>query len=291
MEEQNKLYDIAVIGCGPAGLSAAINGLIRNKEVIILGGEFCTNRLYTAPKVDNYLGFWDISGKDLRENFLSHANEMGVKIQQGKVDRVYDMGEEFGLMVKDQFYRAKSVIIATGVSSAKYLPGEQELVGRGVGYCATCDGPLYRDKKVAIIAYNQEEGEQEANFLSEISGEVYYIPMHEGTPEKLVPQVKVVNKKPQGILGEEVISRITFEDGEDLSVDGLFIIRDMLPSDQLVPGIELEEGGIRVNRRLETSVKGIYAAGDCAGKPYQLAKAVGEGQVAALHAVEYLSSK
>lgn len=291
METESKLYDLVVIGCGPAGMSAAINGLIRNKEVIVLGGEFCTNRLYYAPRVDNYLGFWGISGKELRENFLSHAKEMGIKIEQAKVDRVYDLGEEFGLMVKDRFYRAKSIIIATGVSSAEYLPGEQELVGKGVGYCATCDGPLYRDKKVAIIAYNQKEGQEEANFLAEICSAVYYIPIDEDTPERLLPQITVINKKPQQIQGQEVVSHIIFDDGEQLAIDGLFIIREMLPADQLVPGLELEEGAIKVNRQQETNLAGIYAAGDCAGKPYQLAKAVGEGQVAALQAVEYVNNK
>ncbi|HHV72331.1 MAG TPA: FAD-dependent oxidoreductase, partial [Clostridia bacterium] len=262
MESQDKLYDIAIIGCGPAGLSAAINGLIRNKELIILGGDFCTNRLYLAPKVDNYLGFWEISGKDLREKFLAHAREMGVQIEQAKVDRVYALGEEFGIMAKDKYYRAKTVILATGVSTAKYLPGEEELLGKGVGYCATCDGPLYRDKKVAVIGYSQEEAEQEANFLAELCSAVYYIPMYQEEPEKLVPKVEIIRKNPKEIAGQEVISKLVFEDGEEIAVDGLFIIREMVPTNQLVPGLELEDGAIKVNRRMETNISGLFAAGD-----------------------------
>ncbi|HPW41576.1 MAG TPA: FAD-dependent oxidoreductase, partial [Bacillota bacterium] len=172
---------------------------------------------------------------------------------------------------------------------AKYLEGEKEYLGKGIGYCATCDGPLYRNKSIAIISEN-EEGEEEANFLSEICSEVFYIPAYNTEP-KLKDSIKLLKEKAMGIQGDgNKVSKLT-TDKRELKVDAVFIVRDVIPVNQLIEGLELHEGSIKVDRDMAASIKGVFACGDCTGKPYQIAKAVGEGNVAALSAVRYLEKK
>ena len=170
-------YDIAIVGSGPAGLSAAINAKIRNKNIILFGNDNLSNKLVKAPSIDNYLGYYDISGEDLKNKFEDHIKNMDIEVVSKKINNIYAMGEYFALMSGDEMFEATTVILATGVEYGKPIKGEEEFLGRGVGYCATCDAPLYRDKKVAIIGYNQES-EEEANFLNEIASKTYFIPMY-----------------------------------------------------------------------------------------------------------------
>ena len=286
MSGENTNYDIAIIGCGPAGLSAALNAKIRRKNFIIFGGEFCTPKLHSSPQVDNYLGFPKIKGEDLRQNFLQHVKEMEISITSTRVNAVYPQTEGFEIVAGEQNYTAKSVIIATGVTVTKLIPGEKEYLGRGVGYCATCDGPLYSGKTVALIGYIKE-AEKEVNYLAEICQKVFYLPLFEEQAGSFKSNVEIVKDQPVQINGQQTVTELQTEGGK-LAVNGVFIYRQTILPDQLVPGLEIEGSAIQVNRGLETSIKGIYAAGDCTGNPYQLAKAVGEGAVAALNAVEYI---
>ena len=280
-------YELAIIGCGPAGMAAALNAKIRNRDFIFLGSEVCSPKLSKAPQVENWLGFPEISGEDLRQRFLNHVKEKGIQIIPFKVTNIYP-GPPYTLVGKDQSLEADAIIIATGVSVDKLFPGEAELLGSGVGYCATCDGPLYKNKNVAIISYNQE-GEAEANFMADFCSKVYYIPYYSGDLAKLDSRIEVKKGKVKGILGNETVKQLDLEE-EQLSVDGVFIIRDTLPAEQLIAGLEMEDAAIKVNHKLETSMPGLFAAGDCTGQPFQLIKAAGEGGTAALHAIRYLDN-
>ncbi|HHY26550.1 MAG TPA: NAD(P)/FAD-dependent oxidoreductase [Desulfitobacterium dehalogenans] len=277
-------YQLAIVGCGPAGMSAALNAKIRNKDFILLGSDFCSPKLAKAPQIDNYLGFHEIKGEDLRQNFLNHIKAMGIEIVPWKVLNIYP-GPPFTLVGNNESFEADAVILATGVSPTKLLPGETDLLGRGVGYCATCDGPLYKGKKVAIISYSHE-GEAEANFMAEICSEVYYLPFYKevGRLDSRIIQKKARIKE---IFGSQQVEKLVL-DSEEIPVDGVFVLRESLPAEQIVPGLDMEKGAIKVNRDLETSVPGLFAAGDCSGQPYQLNKAVGEGGTAALNAIKYL---
>lgn len=285
MQENQDLVDLAIIGCGPAGLSAAVNAKIRQKNVLLIGGEFCSPKMHKSPWVNNYLGFPHINGEDLRQNFLRHLEEMEIEVHKTKVDNIIPGEKEFSLMVKGQPYRAKSVIIAVGVSHTGYLPGEEEFVGRGVSYCGTCDAPFFKGKKVAVIGFTAE-GEEEANFLADICQEVTYIPQYQDIKE-LKEGIKVISQKPKAILGNSQVTHLELEN-DKLEIEGIFIFRETVPVEQLAPGLELIEGQIKVDRDMATSIPGIFAAGDCTGKPYQLAKSVGEGQVAALNSVKFI---
>ena len=175
MEER---YDIAIIGSGPAGLSAAINAKVRNKNIIVFGNNNLSFKICKAPKINNYLGFYDVSGEELKDRFKEHIDKMGIEITEERINAVYAMGDYFTLMVNDKAYESKALILATGMEFTKPLKGEEEFLGRGVGYCATCDAPLYRNKIVTIVGYTRE-AEKEANYVSELSSKLYYVPIYD----------------------------------------------------------------------------------------------------------------
>jgi thioredoxin reductase (NADPH) len=281
----DKIWDLLILGSGPAGLSAAVNGRIREKSVILLGAENGSERLGKAPEVKNYLGFPVISGKGLMKKFYGHAVGMGVVIEQRRVETIYP-GDEFTTVTRDnQMYRSKAVILTTGIQQAHQIPGEKELLGRGLGYCATCDGPLYRGKEVAVIG-ETSEAEEDVNFLAEICSKVHYFPSYRGEI-RVDPRIEIHREKPLGVVGEQKVEAVALKGGK-LPVAGAFIIRRVAPAEQLISGLQIEEGSIVVNKMMETNIPGVFAAGDCTGKPYQIGKAVGEGLTAALSAVSYL---
>ena len=285
-----KRYDIAIIGTGPAGISAAINAKIRNKSFILFGTNNLSAKLQRATEINNYLGFPKISGSDLKKTFHNHLKELEIGITEKRINNIYSMGNYFALAVNTEIYEAKSVIIATGVEFTKAIEGEEEFLGRGVSYCATCDAMLYKNKEVAVIS-STLEGEKEAEFLNEVASKVYYIPLYKGkynlNKEIVVIQdkpIKISNKDKEGIIKELKLKNSTIE------CSGVFVLKDAISPAQLVPGLNTKDGHIEVTRQMETNIKGCFAAGDCTGKPYQYIKAAGEGNVAALSAVRYLDN-
>ncbi|MFW6238762.1 MAG: NAD(P)/FAD-dependent oxidoreductase [Halanaerobiales bacterium] len=286
MEE--RIYDAAVIGCGPAGISAAINLQIRNKSFILFGGSSCSPKLKRAERIDNYPGFFGVGGKELCQDMLAHLNNMDISIKEERVDNIYNLEDRFSLMSGKETYNASSLILAVGVSNEKYLTGEEELVGSGVSYCATCDGPLYKGKTVAVIA-KTEEGLEEAEYLAELAEKVYLLPSFE-VDNISEDNIEIIDHSPREIRGESRVEELVLEN-DILEVDGIFIVREVTPPDKLLDGLEIENKHIKVNNDMKTSIPGVYAAGDCTGTPYQIARAVGQGQVAALNAVSWLRKK
>lgn len=278
-------YDIAIIGSGPAGLEAAINAKIRNKNVIIFGNKDFSPKLIKAPKINNYLGFYNISGRELKDQFENHIKNMNLDIVEERIDSVYAMGEYFALMVNQKMYESTAVILATGIEYGKPIKGEEEFLGKGVGYCATCDAPLYKGRIVTIIGYNKE-AEHEANYVSELASIVYYIPMYKGELE-LNSNIHIINGIPKEIVGEDRVTKLILSN-EEIDTDGVFVLKDSISPSQLVPGLEMENDHIKVDRNMRTNIKRCYAAGDCVGRPYQYMKAAGEGQIAGLTAVDEL---
>jgi len=278
-------YDIAIIGTGPAGLSAAITATIRNKKVLLLGSKDLSQKLAKAHEIQNYLGFPAVKGSDLAAAFQRHLDQMGIEITEKRINAVYAMGDYFSLQAGDEMLEASSVILATGVVQGKPLPGEEELLGRGVSYCATCDAPLYRGKDVAVIGYSPRE-EAEAAFLSEVCSSVRYFPVYKEAPQ-LPEKVQVISEKVSAIA-KEGEKRLVKTDKMDYAVDGVFVLREAVAPGQLVPGLQVDGSHVQVNRKMETSIPGCFACGDIAGTPYQYIKAAGEGNVAALSAVSYL---
>jgi thioredoxin reductase (NADPH) len=280
-------YDLAIIGSGPAGVSAALNAKIRKKNFVIFGSKELSNKLTKAEKINNYLGFYGKSGAQIRDEFIKHMESMDIGITEEKINNIYAMGDYFTLMANDKMYEASAIILATGVNFGRPFKGEEELLGKGVGYCATCDAPLYKDKIVTIIAYNKHE-EDEVNFISTIASKVYYIPMYKEKVE-VDEKVEIINDMPVEIIGKERVEKLILKNSE-IETDGIFILRDSVSPSQLVPGLELDENHVKVDRKMTTNLQGCFAAGDIVGAPYQYIKAAGEGNIAALSAVSYIDN-
>ena len=281
-----ELYDALVVGSGPAGLAAAINLTIRKKRFLIFGNERLSAKVELSPRIDNYLGFPEITGPQLIARFKDHLSQMGIEITPQQVTAVYSMGEYFSVATATSEYRATTVILATGAPPSALLPGEERLLGRGVSYCATCDAPLFKGKVAAVLGWN-EESAMEANFLSEIAKTVYYLPVkpHDAP---LREDVVVLKDSVREILGASRVEALKTS-GQVLEVDGVFILRDTMPPSSLAPGITLENNCPLVDSDMQTSIPGLFAAGDLTGKPYQLMRATGQGQIAALAATAYLA--
>jgi len=281
-------YDIAIIGSGPAGLSAAINCKIRNKNVIVFGSKDLSYKILKAPLINNYLGLPKVTGKELKDSFQKHIDSLKIKVKPERINAVYSMGDYFVLMVNEKSYEASTLIVATGMEYTKPLKGEEEFLGRGVGYCATCDAPLYKGKTVTVIGYSKD-AEEEANYVSELAAKLYYVPLYEGDYD-LSDNIEVVKDRPIGIEGSRTVEKLILKERE-IATDGIFVMKESVSPGQLVPGLKIEDGHIFVNRDLSTNIPGCFAAGDCTGKPYQYMKSAGEGQTAALNVVQYLNNK
>lgn len=281
------IYDLAIVGCGPAGLSAAINAKIRKLDFVIFGSEFCSPKLHQSPIVDNYLGFFNIRGEDLRQHFLNHVRDMGIVITHNKITNIFPDGDCYVLLGKDTtVYKARAVILATGVAYGKQLPGEDKFVGRGVSYCGTCDGPLYKGREIAVVGYTKE-AEEEVEYLSTVAGKVHYFVQYDRKGSSLPDNVVISTAKVIAIEGDQQVQSVITGEGP-VKVDAVFIFRDAAPAGQMVLGLETRDGVVIVDRNLQTNLPGVFAAGDITGKPWQLAKAVGEGSTAALNAASYI---
>ena len=252
------MKDIAIVGAGPAGYSAAITARKRDKSVVVIGQN--TGWLAHAHSIANYPGLPDISGHDLLEAMKKQAQDLGAELRPGVVHQIVSLGSSFALSLAADFIEA-------------------ELLGRGVSYCGTCDGMFYRGKRVAVIAQGPE-AVSEANFLAGLCSEVVYFGAKE---DALDDRITVCGQKPEAILGESTATGLK-AGGEDFPFDGVFIFRETAALSTLLPGLEMDRAFIRVDRRMKTNLPGVFAAGDCTGQPLQVAKAVGEGCVAAISA-------
>ena len=283
-------FDVIVVGSGPAGMSAAVNVANRKRTVAMLAGETPFGRILKAHSVANYLGFTIASGQELAAAFVRHLREFGVPLIREKASKIIPDEDGFVVFTDKGFYRAGAVVLAAGVYREAEIEGEEDLVGRGVSYCVTCDGRLFAGRSAAFISYSPE-GEEEASALAEdYRVEVTFVPLYEG--DYLVPEgVRVLaGARPSRLSQENGRLRVSLPD-EELQVDVVFIHKNSVSPRTLVEGLESDGRHVTVGRHMETAVPGIFAAGDCTGEPYQTAKAVGEGQVAALEAVRFLRER
>lgn len=281
-------YDIAVIGTGPAGVSAAITAKIRNKSVLLLGSAALSPKISKAHRIDNYPGLPSVTGEELAERLKAHLDSLGISVTEKQVGAVYSMGDHFALQAGEDMLEARAVIAATGVVQGKTLPGEDRFLGRGVSYCATCDAQLCKGRTVAVIGQSADSAE-EAEYLAEVVDKVYYFPAGGGVPEAR-ENITVVNEKPAEIVGDKAVTKLV-TDGGEYEVYCVFVLRDAVMPDKLIPGVETDGAHIVVDNEMRTNIAGLFACGDIAGKPYQYIKAAGQGNIAALSAVGYLNKK
>ncbi len=267
--------DVVIIGGGPAGLSAALTLRSRGKSVLIAANAAAESSLKKAERVENYPGLPSISGEKLLDAMTAQAAALGAEFLNEKVLTAMSGGDKIYISAGQEVLETSAVILAVGAQRGKPLPGEAELLGAGVSYCATCDGMLYRGKHVAVLGFS-EEAEEEAAFLRSIGCDVLFCDAEESARTR--------------ILGTSRVEGIE-TDGRQIPVDGVFVLRDTVAPAALFPGLALRGSQIAAERDGSTNIPGVFAAGDCTGAPYQIAKAVGEGNIAALSAVKYLDRK
>ena len=280
------MYDAAIIGSGPAGLSAALNLKLHNKDIIWFGSRNLSMKVEKSEKIANYPGLPLISGADLNKKFRDQIEKMGLEITDKMVTSIASAGKGFMILGDNDVYEARSVILASGSVSARPMPGEEELLGKGVSYCATCDGFLYKGKTIAVIC-SAKRYEHEVEYLAELADTLYLYANYEDCRIEL-PNVIRFETGPKVIQGKDRVESILLRDGLEQKVDGVFILRTSVAPNSLLAGIEMNGPHIRVDRDMRTSVEGVFAAGDCTGRPYQITKAVGEGNIAAHSLIEFL---
>ena len=276
-------YDLIVLGSGPAGLSAAVTARGRNKSVLVIGNRWQDSPLARAERIDNYLGMPGLTGVEMMEAFQRHAQEMGAEMVTGRVLSIMEW-EGFHLTVGSQVYQGSALILAPGVVRQAKFPGEEQYLGRGVSYCATCDGMLYRNKPVAVVG-RSKDAPHEAAYLKSLGCQVVYVAPKR--PQELAEDIPFVQAAKLAVKGEQTVTALE-ADGADIPVNGVFILREAVAPGDLLPGLTFQNGAIQVDRSMATSVPGVFAAGDVTGAPLQVSKAVGEGLIAALSACEYL---
>ncbi len=262
-------YDVLVIGGGPAGLSAALNVRARGRSVLVVSNPQEENPLWRAEKVDNYLGMPGETGAGMLQTMRRHAEAAGVEFREGKVLNAMPMGERWYVSIGTDMENAAAIVLAAGIDRGKKFPGEAEFLGRGVSYCATCDGMLYRGRPVAVLGWT-DTARREAEFLESIGCAVTYY----DRPKSCV------------IRGGSTVEQVEC-DGQTAKVDGVFLLRPTVAPTDLFPGLAVEKGYVTVDRKMATNLPGVFAAGDCTGGPLQVSKAAGEGLVAGQSAAAY----
>lgn len=280
------VYDTAIIGSGPAGVSAAINLKILGKNFIWFSSRTVSKKVEQAELIRNYPGLPDVTGGELGWTFKNHCETMGIEPAEEVVTGIYDTDGKFTLLAQDKTYEALTVILCLGAETVKPVEGEEDFVGRGVSYCATCDGFLYKNKTIAVLC-TDKKFEHEVEFLADLSAKAYVTPLYKGYEIKS-EKAEIVLKPPVKLVGDMRLKRVEYRGGS-ADVDGMFILRGAVAPTTLLHGLRIENGSIYVSRDCATNIKGVFAAGDCTGRPYQYAKAVGEGNVAAHSAVEYIA--
>ena len=287
------MTDCIIIGSGVAGISAALTLKANGKSFLLFGSPSLSEKIEKAEMIRNYPGLSGVTGKQFVHALQTQLADENIEIINEKVGGVYALKDKFAVLTNDQkTYESRTVILACGVESVKQIDGEETFLGRGVSYCATCDGFLYKDKTIAVFCTSKRL-EHEIEYLSDIAAKVYLIAMYKDVAINR-ENVEIIRKMPQKIDGAKRVEKITFAMPpsqnlpKELAVDGVFMLRECVSPAILMGGLDVKDGHVVVDRDMSTNLSGCFAAGDCTGRPYQYAKAVGEGNVAAHSVSKYL---
>lgn len=306
------MLDIIIIGSGPAGLSAAIYGRRANLDVLVVEKEYeGTGQVAESGSVDNYLGLPGQNGYDLGERFRQHAKQLGVAFLEQEVTGVREIpsqetdaakGWEISLREKESL-NARTVIYAAGASHRRLsVPGEERFLGKGVSYCAICDGSLYRNKTVAVIG-GGDTALEDALYLSRLCSKVYLVHRREkfrgaeGTAEQVKKRKNIeliLNAEAAELTGEKKLTELVLKDGRKLSLDGVFVAVGMIPRTGLLQDlVRLDEGGyVMAEESGATERPGLFVAGDVRSKRLrQIITAAADGANAATAAAEYIEKE
>lgn len=299
------MYDIIIVGAGTAGLSAAIYGVRAGKKVLVLETATYGGQIISSPEVENYPGIKKISGFEFATNLYEQASELGAEIEIAQVTQIRDEGEHKVVVTEEKEYTGRSVILASGAKNRPLgLENEKELIGRGISYCATCDGAFYKGKVVAV-AGGGNTALEDAAFLTGYCEKVYLIHRRDAFrgETKLVENLRkkeniefVLDSTIEKLIAEQTLQAIEVrnvktKEMKTIQLNGLFIAIGQMPENgAFSPPVELDKSGyIIAGENCKTNAAGIFAAGDCRTKTVrQLATAAADGAVAALAACEFI---
>lgn len=294
------MTDLIILGAGTAGLSAAIYAVRAGLSLRLLETSLPGGQILNSPDVDNYPGIPSISGFDFVQNLTAHAAGLGVEPEFTAVSRADLAGNVKRIRTGREVLESRAVILATGASHRSLgCPGEAEFRGKGVSYCATCDGAFFRGKDVAVVGGGNTALE-DALFLANLCRRVYLIHRREEfrAQQAAVNAVRsreniqlVLGEQVERISGDRLVSAVTLKSGRELPVSGVFIAVGLAPNTALFEGqLDLDNGYIRAGEDCHTSLPGVFAAGDVRTKPLrQLITAAADGAVAAVEAGKYLA--
>lgn len=276
------MYDVIVIGSGPAGITAAIYAKRRNLSILVISKG--NGALQKAEKIDNYYGFENgISGKELYENGIKQAKNLGIDFIEDEVINI-EYINQFTVETVNSKYEAKAVILATGVSrNVPNIKGIKEFEGKGVSYCAVCDSFFYKGKDVAVLG-DGNYAIHEFETLKPIASSVTILTNGNAMVENRDSSIEVNSKKIREFRGDTKLEEVEFEDNTIQNLNGVFIAMGTASSSDLARkiGARIENNNIIVNENMETTVPGLFACGDCTGGLLQISKAVYEGAKAGL---------
>lgn len=283
------MYDVIILGGGPAGVSASLYCKRANKNVLLIYSE--DSGLIKAKKIDNYYGFEDgISGVDLYNAGIKQAQNIGVETSKEEIIKIEIEDNYFKVSTDKKRYDAKSVIIAIGAKkNTLNVQGIKEFEGKGISYCAICDGFFYRNKDVVVIG-SGNYAISETNDLINVANKITILTNGEKAPEFRADNVDIVTKNIKEIKGENKVEEVRFEDNSVLKTDGVFVAQGTAGASEFAKklGIITKNDKILVDENMQTNIKGIYACGDCTGGLLQVSKAVYEGTKAGLAVIDYL---
>ena len=286
------MYDVIIIGAGPAGISASLYIKRGNLNPLVIYKD--KSSLEKTEKIDNYYGFQDgIDGKKLYQDGIKQAKNLGVEIKNEEVIKIEFEEDGYSVTTANNKYNSKVVILATGnKKNTPNIKGIKEFEGKGISYCAICDGFFYKNKNVAVIG-SGNYAISETNDLVNISKEITILTNGNKAPEIRAENVKVNEKEIREVRGSSRVEEIEFADNTKLKIDGIFIAEGTAGSLEFAKklGIITKNNKIIVNENMETNVPGIYACGDCTEGLLQISKAVYQGTVAGLEVIKYLKNK
>lgn len=283
------MYDTIIIGAGPAGITAGIYAKRGNLETLIIHN--CESALQKATKIENYYGFIDgITGDKLYYNGIRQAEKLGIDVKNEEVLKIEFCADGFKVITNIKTHLTKSIILATGTKkNAPKIKGIKEFEGKGISYCAICDGFFYKNKTVAVVG-NGSYAVSEANDLINIVSKLIMLTNGAERPQIRGDNVEINSKPIKEFAGQDKVEKVEFNDGTDLKIDGAFIAQGSADSSDFARklGIILNDNKIKVDENMETNIKGIFACGDCIGGTLQISKAVDDGMVAGLSVIKYL---
>ena len=286
------MYDVIIIGAGPAGITAGLYTKRANLNTAIIYKD--ESSLEKAELIENYYGFENgVSGKELYEKGIEQAKNLNIDVKNEEVVNIQISNMGFDIITDKEQYSSKTLIFATGnKKNTPKIKGIKELEGKGISYCAICDGFFYRNKNIAVLG-SGKYAISETNELINLAKEITILTNGEKAPEIRADNVKIDTRRIREVRGEDKVEEVEFEDNNKLKTEGIFVAQGVAGSSEFAKklGIITKNDKIIVDENMQTNIKGIYACGDCTGGLLQISKAVYEGTKAGLEVIKYLRAK